>query len=266
MQRQNTRSPHIGLCEDLVWENEILEVDYGKIIESRGRRPRLSFPRRRRRKKSPCKYDNIQRFDLLDYYPTLTLRFPAYVFRSLVSFTGWTDLNSLPFGFFRSRIDSTPIGSIEVSATPAGITSVNLLGRFPSNSELIGNVSDESELTRIALQQILEYLAGRRRVFDLPLDLTAPGSFQEKVLAMTAEIPFGKIMTYGQIASEITSVSASRAVGGALARNPIPIIIPCHRVVAANGRLTGYSAVEGIKTKQWLLELEGHKIVGEKLV
>ena len=90
--------------------------------------------------------------------------------------------------------------------------------------------------------------------------------FQTKVLKRTLAIPFGQVLTYGQLATELDNPAASRAVGGALAHNPIPIIIPCHRVVAANGRLTGFSAAEGIRTKQWLLELEGRRVVGEKLV
>ena len=127
-------------------------------------------------------------------------------------------------------------------------------------------VSDNSGLAQQTLQQLLEYLAGKRRSFDVPIDWTCMKPFQIKVLERTAAIPYGQALTYGQLAAELNHPAASRAVGGALARNPIPIIIPCHRVVASNGRLTGFSAAEGIRTKQWLLELEGRQVVGEKLV
>ena len=91
------------------------------------------------------------------------------------------------------------------------------------------------------------------------------GKFQREVLQLTLEIPFGEVRTYGELARTLGKSAASRAVGGALARNPLPLLIPCHRVVAATGALTGYSAASGIATKAWLLELEGHKIVSQKL-
>lgn len=170
-------------------------------------------------------------------------------------------MNSLAY----SRNDATPIGTIEILATTAGIFSVNLLGHISSFKKANVLPGEESELTRAAMQQILEYFDGKRKVFDLPVDLKGLKPFQQEILKLTAQIPFGEWMTYGQIACDLGKPAASRAVGGALGSNPVPLIIPCHRVVAANGRLTGFSAAEGVRTKQWLLELEGHHIVGEKL-
>jgi len=86
------------------------------------------------------------------------------------------------------------------------------------------------------------------------------------VLDLTRQIAFGEVLTYGEIARRLGKPAASRAVGAALGRNPMPLLIPCHRVVAANRSLTGYSAADGIKTKAWLLTLEGGKVVGQKLV
>ncbi len=170
------------------------------------------------------------------------------------------------FGLACSKIDISPIGTIEVLATANGIYQVNLLGHTPKQPFLNSAKLNESDFSKLALQQIVEYLAGQRHAFNLPLDWTTSKPFQKKVLARALAIPFGQVATYGELARELGSIAASRAVGGAMARNPIPIIIPCHRVVASDGRLTGYSAAEGVCTKQWLLELEGHKIVREKLV
>jgi len=170
-------------------------------------------------------------------------------------------VNSLSF----SRNDATPIGSIEVLATPAGVFSVNLLGHVSLLAQAQAIRPAASELTEMAMQQILAYLAKEQHSFTVKLDLAALNPFQKAVLSRTQVIPFGEVMTYGQLAKELGKASASRAVGGALGHNPLPILIPCHRVVASDGRLTGYSAAEGIQTKKWLLELEGYKVVGEKL-
>jgi methylated-DNA-[protein]-cysteine S-methyltransferase len=167
-------------------------------------------------------------------------------------------------GFFSSRFENTPIGLVEVLASDDGLVRVNLLGREPTfydnNYPII-----ESSITRQAISQILEYLSGQRREFSLKIDWQAGTPFQKQVLARAMQIPYGQIMTYGQLAGEVGKPTASRAIGGVMARNPLPIVIPCHRVLAADGRLTGYSAADGILTKQWLLDLEGHKIVREKL-
>ncbi|MHC1740360.1 MAG: methylated-DNA--[protein]-cysteine S-methyltransferase [Anaerolineaceae bacterium] len=165
-----------------------------------------------------------------------------------------------------SRSDSSPIGMIEVLATSIGLFQVNLLGNLPAPANLNPNNLSESKLSRLALDEILEYLTGKRRVFDLPIDWSACKPFQKTALNKAQEIAFGEVLTYGDLAKKLNKAAASRAVGGAMARNPIPIVLPCHRVLASDGRLTGYSAADGIHTKKWLLELEGHTIVGEKLV
>lgn len=102
--------------------------------------------------------------------------------------------------------------------------------------------------------QLDEYFAGRRKVFDLPLN-PAGTAFQHAVWDVMRTIPHGTVRTYADIAAEIGS--APRAVGSASGRNPLPILIPCHRVVGKNGSLTGYSAGDGIATKARLLALEG---------
>jgi len=175
-------------------------------------------------------------------------------------------LTVLPSSFFFARNETTPIGCIEVQAGLNGLWRVDLLGHAFSSRNGKEIQNDQSGLARKALDQILEYLHGSRRVFDLEIDWSLMKPFQIKVLNRALQIPFGQTLTYGQLAVEFGTPAASRAVGGALAHNPLPIVIPCHRVVAANGALTGFSAAEGIRTKKWLLELEGHNVVGEKLV
>ena len=111
-----------------------------------------------------------------------------------------------------------------------------------------------------AMSQILQYLSGDRRSFELDVDLRDSTDFQRKVLEAAVAVPPGYVATYGEIAIRIGKPKSSRAVGQALARNPIPIVVPCHRVVAADGSMTGYSGAGGIETKAHLLRLEGATI------
>ena len=115
---------------------------------------------------------------------------------------------------------------------------------------------DETNLLADAREQLAEYFAGERRVFDLPTD-PAGNAFQRLVWREMCEIPYGRTETYGVIAARLGN--SARAVGGACGANPIPIVIPCHRVVGAGGKLTGYSGHGGLATKKFLLDLEsGH--------
>lgn len=160
-----------------------------------------------------------------------------------------------------STLFDSPIGTIEITCTSNGVSQVYLGARNHSFSA----AQPTSSLLRESIKQVTQYLIGDRTIFDLPLDWSEIKGFQHDVLRLTCGIPFGKVLTYGQIATMLGKPAASRAVGAALGRNPMPLLIPCHRVVAANGALTGYSAAEGIKTKAWLLNLEEHTIVGQKL-
>lgn len=108
-----------------------------------------------------------------------------------------------------------------------------------------------------ALQQLLEYLKGERQVFEVAIDWADFTEFQRRVLQATRAIPYGETRTYGDIARAAGSPRAARAVGQAEKANPIPIIIPCHRVIGADGALVGYGGPDGVDLKAKLLKLEG---------
>jgi methylated-DNA-[protein]-cysteine S-methyltransferase len=106
-----------------------------------------------------------------------------------------------------------------------------------------------------ARRELDDYFSGRRRSFDLPLDWSLVSRFGRRVLGATAQIPYGGVLTYAEVAGEAGSPRGSRAAGNALGSNPIPIVIPCHRVLRTGGALGGYAG--GLERKRWLLELEG---------
>ncbi len=114
--------------------------------------------------------------------------------------------------------------------------------------------SVETALLIAARDQMIDYLAGDRTTFDLPLD-PAGTPFQRRVWHALARIPYGTTRSYGELAEELGT--GPRALGGACGRNPIPLFIPCHRVLAADHSLGGYSGLNGIDTKRFLLQLEG---------
>jgi len=155
----------------------------------------------------------------------------------------------------------SPIGLVTVFLTNDVISCVRI-GEF---LQLSDRQQMENEVLTSCRRQFEEYFAGHRKTFDLPLDWKTISGFQFEVLSLTRRIPFGEVRTYGDIARDLGKPAASRAVGKALGQNPLPILIPCHRVVAASGHLTGFSAADGITSKTWLLQLEGHRIVAEKL-
>lgn len=152
-----------------------------------------------------------------------------------------------------TRYDS-PVGALMLAAGDAGIHAVE----FPENRHPVKRDGDWREGTHplldATMRQLDAYFAGQRRDFDLPL---APRGtpFQLQVWQALRSIPFGQTWSYARLAQAIDNPSAMRAVGAANGRNPIPIIVPCHRVIGANGTLTGFGG--GLPTKEFLLRLEG---------
>ncbi|MFS0782820.1 methylated-DNA--[protein]-cysteine S-methyltransferase [Bacillus sp. 1P06AnD] len=143
------------------------------------------------------------------------------------------------------------LGKIGIEENGQAITHVYFDGEKVLADEKA--IEEETPLLKRAGEQLAEYLSGKRRDFDLPLD--AKGTeFMQSVWAGLCDIPYGKTCTYGEIAEVIGNPKACRAVGLANNRNPIPIFIPCHRVIGANGKLVGYGG--GLNIKEYLLALE----------
>ena len=143
----------------------------------------------------------------------------------------------------------TLIGTVSISEDGDG----NLTGVYLPNANLPSMDAKESEVISEAFGQLDEYLSGRRREFDLPLDYGVTG-FRRSILEALERIPYGETRTYKDIAEAVGNPSAYRQVGLACAANPLPIIIPCHRVVPSSGGIGNYSGGEAIKRK--LLSLE----------
>jgi len=140
---------------------------------------------------------------------------------------------------------NSPIGPLTISEEDGRIVSLDW--GWPPDSV-------DTPLLLAARDQLEEYFAGTRTDFALPLD-PAGTAFQRRVWRELAAIPYGETRSYGQLAARLGT--APRPLGGACGRNPLPILIPCHRVLAGDGRLGGYSGIDGIDTKIFLLRLEG---------
>lgn len=158
----------------------------------------------------------------------------------------------------------TPLGPIAVFVTPRGLV------RVAYDRENFGQVADEvaeqvsprvllaPQRTDVVREQLDDYFEARRRTFDVPIDWTLVRGFNQGVLRATAEIPFGETASYGDVAAAAGSPRAARAAGNALAGNPIPIVVPCHRVIHADGGIGGYTG--GLHNKRFLLRLEGTRV------
>ena len=148
----------------------------------------------------------------------------------------------------------SPVGLLTLVASAKGLVAVlwpdDRPGRVPMAAPHAA--ADHPTLTAAAAQ-LSEYFAGERRGFDLPLDFRG-AAFQQRVWAELLTIPYGETRSYGELARALGNPGASRAVGAANGRNPISIIAPCHRVIGANGALTGFAG--GIEAKRWLLAHE----------
>lgn len=145
---------------------------------------------------------------------------------------------------------ATPIGKIGVAAEEEFITKVFFkIADLPEQWQR----GDQNSLLREAQAQMDAYFAGKLREFDLPL-YAEMSDFSKAVLEATLEIPYGQVITYGEMARRLGNPNAARAVGSALNRNPFPILIPCHRVVGSSGALTGYAG--GLESKKFLLDME----------
>ena len=156
----------------------------------------------------------------------------------------------------------SPVGPLLVAATDRGLLRVSFTaGRDPKRElEDIARVAGLRVLRApravdAAQRELDQYFAGKRRVFDMAVDLRGLAPFNVQVLEELARIPFGSTATYGELARRSGRPKAARAVGMVMNRNPIPIVLPCHRIIGSNGSLTGYAG--GLEIKEQLLRLEG---------
>ena len=159
------------------------------------------------------------------------------------------------------EINSTPIGPIWIAVSERGLVAVEVSPNQDALISLLDRLGFQQVLvdetkTAAAANQVSQYLQGKRETFDIPIDWSVLTPFQEQALRATYAIPYGKVMTYGEIARQLGKPRAARAVGRAEATNPMPLVIPCHRVIGADGGLHGYGAGAGLETKAWLLQLE----------
>jgi len=168
-----------------------------------------------------------------------------------------------------ARFES-PIGEMRVAGSERGLAYLELpqasgrglsgwLRRFADGAQ----VEEAYAPFRTSIAQLLEYLEGKRQVFDLPLDLRGT-PFQARVYEAVARIPYGRTRSYAQIAEEVGQPKAVRAVGSANGANPIPLIVPCHRVIASDGRLGGYGG--GLPLKAKLLAMESARAGEDRLI
>jgi methylated-DNA-[protein]-cysteine S-methyltransferase len=155
----------------------------------------------------------------------------------------------------RTHLIDTPLGRVRLAATDQGLAGLWFVGQKHSPDTTGWQDDPHHPVLREAATQVLAYFQGQRRSFDLPLDLSRGTPFQQAVWNALLAIPCGATRRYGQLSQSIGHPAAARAVGAAVGRNPISVIVPCHRVLGADGSLTGYAG--GLERKSALLKLEG---------
>jgi methylated-DNA-[protein]-cysteine S-methyltransferase len=154
----------------------------------------------------------------------------------------------------------SPLGPLLVAATDRGLLRIYFDADPQEQLELLARAAGARVLRAPgsvddARRELDEYFSGRRRSFDLSIDLRGAAPFTAEVLDQLARVPYGQTATYGELASRVGHPRAARAVGTVMNRNPVPIVLPCHRVVGASGSLVGYGG--GLERKEQLLRLEG---------
>lgn len=176
-----------------------------------------------------------------------------------------------------SQKTDSPVGTLCLAVTRRGLWRVKMTDdpqRFFDDlaartglslrSPIAASDSQPGRRLEQAFAQLGEYLEGRRQVFDLELDFSGVPSFQHSALLAAQEIGFGQMRTYQDLARQIGRPTAARAVGAAMSANPLPLVIPCHRVVGSDRKLHGFAAPGGVRTKAWLLAREGVPVIQGK--
>jgi len=164
-------------------------------------------------------------------------------------------MKSLPFSTFVSEVNGTPVGDLRIAVSDQGLVAVEWANAQPDFDSYL--LQSDAEAVAPYAKELREYLEGKRREFTFQINWSIFRPFQKEALQRVLKIPYGETRTYSEIAAEMNRPLAYRAVGRANATNPMPIVIPCHRLIGTDGKLHGYGGGEGLKTKEWLLKLEG---------
>jgi methylated-DNA-[protein]-cysteine S-methyltransferase len=166
-----------------------------------------------------------------------------------------------PLKVYLGELNHTALGDFRIAVSDLGLLAVEWADSQPELYAYLFRLKRSVEYDQKRIQpyakELGEYLKGKRREFTFPIDWSSLRSFQQKTLKVVYAIPYGEICTYADIAAQIGQPHAYRAVGRANATNPMPIVIPCHRVIGKDGKLHGYGGGDGLPTKEWLLKMEG---------
>jgi methylated-DNA-[protein]-cysteine S-methyltransferase len=159
------------------------------------------------------------------------------------------------------ELNETPVGDLRLAASDFGLLAIEWADAQPELDIFLKRlnrpIQPNDRILTPYIKQLREYLDKKHRTFTIPIDWTIFTSFQRDALQAIYRIPYGETRTYIDIAREINRPNAYRAVGEANAMNPMPLVIPCHRVIGADGKLHGYGGGQGLPTKEWLLKMEG---------
>ncbi len=162
---------------------------------------------------------------------------------------------------YLGELNHTALGDLRIAASDLGLVAVEWAGSQPELIKYLFRLKGAVEQNQKAIhpyaKELGEYLKGKRRDFTFAIDWGTLKPFQQKAMKAVYKIPYGETQTYADIAMQIGHPHASRAVGRANATNPMPLVIPCHRVIGKDGKLHGYGGGEGLPTKEWLLKMEG---------
>ena len=166
-----------------------------------------------------------------------------------------------PDPIYIGELNETPLGDFRLAVSDFGLVAIEWADSQPEFDSYLARLKRPILLNQKKIvpyaKELREYLTGKRTAFTIPIDWTLFTPFQREALQAVFRIPYGETRTYTEIAREIDRPHAYRAVGSANAMNPMPIVVPCHRVIGTDGKLHGYGGGEGLKTKEWLLKMEG---------
>jgi methylated-DNA-[protein]-cysteine S-methyltransferase len=170
-------------------------------------------------------------------------------------------MDSSTVELYLGELNGTPLGDLRLVVSDFGLVAVEWADSQPALDAYLASlkrpVQPDARKVKPYAKELAEYLNRRRTAFTVPVDWTFFTPFQREALQAVYRIPYGETRTYIDIAREINRPLAYRAVGAANAMNPMPLVIPCHRVIGMDGKLHGYGGGQGLPTKEWLLKMEG---------